>query len=125
MRGGAEGFPFFGNLSIEFRGLLWQSWPMDKGLVLEMLRRHEPELKAAGIVHLRLFGSVARGESTARSDVDLMADFDQTTRRTLVSMAHLENHLGDLLGVPVDLSPADAMKEAVRTRAIREAVVAF
>jgi hypothetical protein len=34
---------------------------MDKDGVLRTLRAHEPELKAAGIVHLRLFGSVARG----------------------------------------------------------------
>ena len=45
---------------------------MDKGLVIETLRMHEPELKAAGIVHLRLFGSIARGEASARSDIDLI-----------------------------------------------------
>jgi predicted nucleotidyltransferase len=47
---------------------------MDKGSVIETLRLHEPELRAAGIVHLRLFGSVARGEASPESDVDLMAD---------------------------------------------------
>ena len=98
---------------------------MDKGSVIETLRLHEPELRAAGIVHLRLFGSVARGESSAQSDVDLMADFDRSKRFSLVSMTHLENRLTDLLGTKVDLSPADAMKEAVRARADREAVLAF
>lgn len=49
---------------------------MDKGSVIQTLRMYEPELRAAGIVHLRLFGSVARGESYAGSDIDLMADFD-------------------------------------------------
>ncbi len=98
---------------------------MDKGSVIETLRQHEPELRAAGIVHLRLFGSVARGESSAQSDVDLMADFDRSKRFSLVSMTHLENRLTDLLGTKVDLSPADAMKEAVRARADREAVLAF
>ncbi len=98
---------------------------MDKGSVIETLRQHEPELRAAGIVHLRLFGSVARGESSAQSDVDLMADFDHSKRFSLVSMTHLENRLTDLLGTKVDLSPADAMKEAVRARADREAVLAF
>ena len=98
---------------------------MDKGSVIQTLREHEPELRAAGIVHLRLFGSVARGESYAQSDVDLMADLDRSMRFTLVRMARLENHLTDLLGVRVDLSPADSMKEAVRARAIREAILAF
>jgi predicted nucleotidyltransferase len=98
---------------------------MDKTLVIETLRRHEPELKAAGIVHLRLFGSIARGEASARSDIDLIADFDLSKRLTLYSMAHLENRLSDLLGAKVDLSPAGSMKERVRARALREAVHAF
>jgi hypothetical protein len=98
---------------------------MDKGLVIETLRMHEPELKAAGIVHLRLFGSIARGEASARSDIDLIADFDRSKRLTLYSMAHLENRLSNLLGAKVDLSPAGSMKERVRARALREAVHAF
>ncbi len=98
---------------------------MDKVSVIEKLREHEPELRAAGIVHLRLFGSVARGGSSADSDIDLMADFDKSKRRTLVGMAHLENRLADLLGVRVDLSPADSMKEPVRQELVRESVLAF
>ena len=98
---------------------------MDKGHVIETLRQHELELKAAGIVHLRLFGSVARGEASMRSDVDLIADFDHSKRLTLFGMARLENRLSDLLGVKVDLSPAGSMRERVRARALREAVNAF
>jgi predicted nucleotidyltransferase len=98
---------------------------MDKGSVLQTLRLHEPELRAAGILHLRLFGSVARGESSAQSDVDLMADLDQSKRLTLVTMVRLENRLSDLLGGKVDLSPAGSMKERVRARALQEAVHAF
>ena len=98
---------------------------MDKTYVIQTLRAHEPELRAAGILHLRLFGSVARGDSSPRSDIDLLADFDKSKRLSLVSMAHLENRLADLLGVKVDLSPADSMKEPVRRQAVREAVLAF
>ncbi len=98
---------------------------MNKGSVIETLRRHEPELKAAGILHLYLFGSVARGEELAQSDVDLMAYLDHSKRLILVGMAHLENRLSDLLGVRVDLSPAQSMKEAVHARAVREAIHAF
>jgi predicted nucleotidyltransferase len=98
---------------------------MDKGYVIETLRRHEPELRAAGIVHLRLFGSVARGEGSAQSDVDLMADLDRSMRLNLFNLAHLENRLSDLLGVKADLSLADSMKGRVRARATHEAIDAF
>jgi predicted nucleotidyltransferase len=98
---------------------------MDKSYVIQTLRLHEPELRAAGILHLRLFGSVARGDASAESDVDLMADIDRSKRLTLFSLAGLENRLSDLLGVKVDLSPANSMKETVRKRADREAIHAF
>lgn len=98
---------------------------MNKVSVIQTLRLHEPELKAAGIAHLLLFGSVARGDNSTQSDVDLMAEFEPSKRRTLVSMARLENRLSDLLGARVDLSPSQTMRESVRTRALREAIHAF
>ena len=98
---------------------------MDKGSVIETLRSHEAELRAAGVDHLFLFGSVARGDNSSQSDIDLIAEFNSSRRRTLVTMAHLENRLRDLLGLKVDLSPANAMKAHVRTRALLEAVRAF
>ena len=102
-----------------------QSLGMDKDRIIVILRDHAPELKAAGLVHLRVFGSVARGEASPQSDVDLMADFDKSKRITLLTVGRLESRLRDLLGVKVDLSSADWMKEPVRRQALREAVIAF
>lgn len=98
---------------------------MDKRSVIQTLREHEPELRAAGIVHLRLFGSVARDESSAKSDVDLMAELDASKRFSLISMVQLENRLTDLLGVQVDLSPKDSMKEDICNKATLESLLAF
>ncbi len=55
-------------LALNSQPFLWQSSCMDKGSILEVLCTHEPELKASGVVHLRLFGSVARGESSVHSE---------------------------------------------------------
>jgi len=98
---------------------------MDRDFVITKLREHEPELKAAGIVHLRLHGSVARGAASAKSDVDLIAEFDATKHLSLLDMVGLENRLSDLLGVPVDLSPEHTLKQPVAERAAREGVRAF
>jgi predicted nucleotidyltransferase len=46
---------------------------MERDKVIATLRAHEPELRAAGVVRLSLFGSTARNESGAASDVDLLA----------------------------------------------------
>jgi len=98
---------------------------MDRSSVIKTLRDNELELRAAGIAHLRLHGSVARGQETPASDVDLIADFDSERRFSLIDMVHLQGRLENLLGVPVDLSPAKTLKDPVRERAEREAVLAF
>ena len=96
---------------------------MNKAVVIARLREHEPELKAAGIARLFLFGSVARGE--LGNDVDLMAEFDETRRLTLFDKAGLEMRLAEILNVPVDLCERQRLKEPVRAVAEREAVLAF
>lgn len=98
---------------------------MNRDEVINKLRAHESELKAAGIVRLAVFGSVARGDNSPESDVDLLADFDATRRYTLLTMGRLENRLADLLGTRVDLSSPEWLKEPVRNRVLREAVLAF
>ncbi len=50
---------------------------MDRDTVIARLRAHEQELKSAGVLSLRLFGSVARDEVGPDSDVDLMAPLRQ------------------------------------------------
>src|ERR1700687_188593 len=98
---------------------------MNKDDGITKLRAHEPELKAAGIVRLAVFGSVARGDNSPESDVDLLADFDKTKRYTLLTMGKLENRLADLLGTRVDLSAREWLKESVKDQVLRESVLAF
>jgi predicted nucleotidyltransferase len=110
---------------MDFCPRLGQNLCMGKDAVIQALQRHQRELNAAGIVHLRLFGSVARDEARDGSDIDLVADFDRTKRFTLLSMARLENRLSDLLGAKVDLAPADSLRDLVRARVQQEAIHAF
>jgi uncharacterized protein len=98
---------------------------MDQRFVIEKLRHHERELKAAGILHIRVFGSVARNEATTVSDVDLLADFDKSKRMTLVKVGSLQSRLSNMLGARVDLSSTEWMREPVKSTALREAVIAF
>jgi uncharacterized protein len=98
---------------------------MNKEEVIAKLRAHEAELKAAGIVRLAVFGSVARGDNTPSSDVDLLADFDTSGRMSLLTIGRLESRLSDLLGVRVDLSSPGWLKESVKQQALDEAVSAF
>jgi uncharacterized protein len=98
---------------------------MNTERILEVLRRHAPELQADGLAHLRLFGSVARGEAGAASDIDLLADFAPGLRVSLLTLSGLRLRLCDLLGAEVDLSSAGSLKEPVRSRVVQEAVDVF
>lgn len=97
---------------------------MDRDQVLTRLRAHEPELKAAGIMHLSLFGSTARGEGRP-GDIDLLAAFENPRELSLLDVVHIENQLQDLLGEPVDLLVDGTLKPHVKENVDREAVRAF
>lgn len=94
----------------------------DLASVMGLLRGHAQKLKQRGITGLWVFGSVARGDARAGSDVDLFAEFDPSTPLSLVSLASLRAELSDLLGAPADLVERDALRSTVRAAAEREAV---
>jgi predicted nucleotidyltransferase len=70
--------------------------------------------------NVRVFGSVARGEDTASSDVDLLVDLDEGV--SLVVLAGLKRELSELLGVNVDVVPAAALKARVRDEVLADAI---
>lgn len=99
---------------------------MDESTIIAKLREHEAELRSAGVEHLSLFGSWARGTAVqALSDIDLIAEFDTGREYSLLDRVRLENRLADMLGTKVDLAPVGTLKDGIRERAIREAVPAF
>ncbi len=57
-----------------------------------------------GARNVRLFGSIARGEDTERSDVDLLVDVPRGT--TLLDMVRLQRAIEPELGVSVDVLSA-------------------
>ena len=77
-------------------------------------------VQAAGAGNLRVFGSVARGDARPDSDVDLLVDMPAGAG--LFALQALEGELRRILGVEVDLAPADSLKPRVRAEAEREAV---
>ena len=68
--------------------------------------------RANGISRLALFGSVARGEATSSSDVDLIADLPDDA--TLLDMVRLEREFSAALGKQVDLLTEDSISPYIR-----------
>ena len=94
------------------------------GPVGRRVRRRRHDLIAAAAAHgvrnLRVFGSVARGEDRADSDVDLLADLPPDLG--LFGLGRVEAELEAILGSRVDLIPADDLKLGTRERVARDLV---
>ena len=89
----------------------------------DILRRRDQIVAVAkrhGASGVRLFGSVARGDATPASDVDLIVRFDPG--RSLFDHGGLVMDLRDLLGANVDVIDEEGMRERFREHVLREAV---
>lgn len=73
-----------------------------------------------GARHLRIFGSVARGEDRPGSDVDVLVSMD--SGRDLLDLIALEQELAEALGRPVDVVTDDGLSPYLKERIQREAV---
>ena len=89
---------------------------MRKRDAVAALRGQADEVKARGVTALYLFGSTARDESLATSDLDLFVDYDQGGRFSLVDLVGVKQLLEDRLGVPVDLTTRDSLDPLLRGR---------
>jgi len=93
--------------------------------VIAILRAHEAELRQAGIRRLSLFGSVARGDAEAESDVDLAVEFDPASEMDLIRMVALERRIGVTLGRPVEILPEPVENPRLRANIERDRRIAF
>lgn len=95
------------------------------GPIVALLRKHRVEIRAAaeaiGASNVRIFGSVARGEDTPQSDVDLLVDFP-AEERGLFPLLTLANEVETIVRRPVDVAAVEVMAPAVRKRALAEAI---
>ena len=91
----------------------------DRDAVLGVVQRHADELRALGVRRLALFGSAARGEATADSDLDFVVELAPKTFDTYMDTKLL---LEKLFGRRVDLVLADTIKPRLRPVILREAV---
>ncbi len=86
-------------------------------------RRRRAIISAAeqhGARNVRVFGSVARGDDTEASDVDLLVDLADDVG--LVGLIGLEREIASIVGRPVDVVPAASLKRGVAVKALAEAI---
>jgi predicted nucleotidyltransferase len=99
---------------------------MNRQDIITRLKACEQDLRARGVRHAALFGSVARGTAGPQSDIDIMIDIDHAAVRDVYTYVGLANYIADLFPADkVDVVNRNALKSHVRPPAEAEAVYAF
>lgn len=97
----------------------------DLQYVLETLRAHETDLRRMGVRHAAVFGSVARGEAAAESDIDVLVDLDENRPIGIFEYARMKLYINELLKGPSDVVNRRTLKPLLRDNILRDAIHAF
>ena len=94
-----------------------------KAEILELLRAMKPELEARyNVKTIGIFGSVVRGQTHAKSDLDMLVEFQRPIG--LFKFLELEELLSERLGAKVDLVSKKALKPYIGQAILAEALLA-
>lgn len=94
----------------------------DQAPTMKMIRARRDEIwataKRHGASNIRIYGSVARGEATPMSDIDVLVEMEDG--RSLLDLAALHLELEEIVGYPVEIGTD--VKPRLRDRVRAEAV---
>jgi len=90
--------------------------PFDTSEIAELCRENDVD-------RLGIFGSVARGDATKESDIDLLVRFAKP--KSLLTIIGLEEQLEALIGRPVDLLTEAALSPYIRENIVHDLVVIY
>ena len=98
---------------------------MNRNEAIEILRAHAGELRHIGVARAALFGSIARGQTSADSDVDILVELDPAADLDVYDYVGVVQFIERLFPVPVDVANRESLKLHVRPEAERNAIYAF
>ncbi len=98
---------------------------MNRDDVIRTLQQRESDLRARGVTHAAVFGSVARDEQRPDSDIDILVDLDPSVVVTMFDYAGLKAYVAGLFRGPVDVIDREALKPRLRPSITADAIYAF
>jgi predicted nucleotidyltransferase len=78
-----------------------------------------------GVCHAAVFGSVARGEAGAGSDIDVIVELDEDRPIGIFEYARLKLYINDILDGAADVVNRRTIKPLLRDNILRDAIHAF
>lgn len=93
--------------------------------VVDRLRDEQAQLRAQGVAALALVGSIARGDDSRSSDVDVLIDIQPGRPFSLLDLSGVRLLVGDILGREADVLVRDDLPAHIRQRVEEDAVSIF
>lgn len=91
--------------------------------IKNILVKHKDKLvQKYSIKEIGIFGSYIRDEQRKTSDVDILIEFSEEAKISLLDFIHIENYISDLLGVKVDLVEKSALKPRIGRHILKEVI---
>ncbi len=98
---------------------------MNRTDAIRTLQEHAEAVRGMGATALYLFGSTARDEARAASDIDLFIDYDPATRFSLIDLVGIQQFLEESLAVPVDVTTRSSLHPMLRDDIEQSAIRVF
>lgn len=89
------------------------------------IRKISEYFKDRPVLRAWLFGSYSRGEETSESDIDILVDYDKTSRLSLLYVCGMMLELEDILGKRVDLVENGKLKDFAVSSANKDKILIY
>jgi predicted nucleotidyltransferase len=98
---------------------------MNRDTAIAKLKENADAIRALGATALYLYGSTARDEARADSDVDVFIEYDPQAHFSLLDLVGVQLELQERLGAEVDIATRDGLHPLLRKRIEGDAIKIF
>ncbi|MBO4475310.1 MAG: nucleotidyltransferase domain-containing protein [Bacteroidales bacterium] len=90
-----------------------------------LLPKIQTVLEGQPVVRAWLFGSFSRGEESPQSDIDILVEYDENARVTLLTISRIRTRLSDAVGRSVDVVEKDCLLPFAVESAERDKIIIY
>jgi len=95
---------------------------MSRHEIVRRIRTRADAIRAEGATALYLFGSVARDQAVATTDIDVFVDYDPNSTFSLLNLSGIRLIIMDEIGREVDITTSSSLHPRLKDRILAEAV---